>query len=61
MAWQWDGGPRVLQSRSTDETGYVQPSRAQLIALRGDRGNYHNNMIQSWAVDGSGEVKNVYA
>jgi sulfane dehydrogenase subunit SoxC len=61
MAWQWDGGPAVLQSRSTDETGYVQPSREQLVALRGDRGNYHNNMIQSWAVDGSGEVKNVYA
>jgi len=60
MAWQWDGGPAVLQSRSTDETGYVQPSRAQLIALRGDRGIYHNNMIQSWAVAGNGEVKNVY-
>jgi len=61
MAWQWDGGPAVLQSRSTDETGYVQPSRSQLIALRGDRGIYHNNMIQSWAVAGNGEVKNVYA
>jgi sulfane dehydrogenase subunit SoxC len=61
MAWQWDGGPAILQSRSTDETGYVQPSRAQLIALRGDRGAYHNNMIQSWAVAGNGEVKNVYA
>ena len=61
MAWQWDGGAAVLQSRATDETGYVQPSRAQLIALRGDRGIYHNNMIQSWAVEGNGEVKNVYA
>jgi sulfane dehydrogenase subunit SoxC len=61
MAWQWDGGPAVLQSRCTDETGYVQPNRAQLIALRGDRGNYHCNMIQSWSVAGSGEVKNVYA
>jgi sulfane dehydrogenase subunit SoxC len=61
MAWQWGGGPAVLQSRCTDETGYVQPNRAQLIALRGDRGNYHCNMIQSWSVAGSGEVKNVYA
>jgi sulfane dehydrogenase subunit SoxC len=61
MPWQWDGGPAVLQSRSTDETGNVQPSREQLIALRGDRGNFHNNMIQSWAVAGNGEVKNVYA
>ena len=61
MAWQWDGGNAVLASRCTDATGYVQPDRAQLIALRGDRGQYHNNMIQSWAVAGSGEVKNVYA
>src|SRR6202022_1365704 len=43
MPWQWGGSPVPLQSRSTDETGYVQPSRAQLVALRGDRGNYHNN------------------
>ena len=61
MAWQWNGGPAVLQSRTTDETGYVQPTRAQLIALRGDRGGFHNNMIQSWGVSGNGEVKNVYA
>ena len=61
MAWKWDGAPTVLQGRSTDATGYVQPTRAQLIALRGDRGGFHNNMIQSWSVSGSGEVKNVYA
>jgi sulfane dehydrogenase subunit SoxC len=61
MPWQWDGSPVTLQSRSTDETGYVQPSRAQLIALRGDRGNYHNNMITSWNVSDKGEVKHVYA
>jgi sulfane dehydrogenase subunit SoxC len=61
MAWQWDGSPVTLQSRATDETGYVQPSRAQLIALRGDRGNFHNNMITSWNVSDKGEVKNVYA
>jgi sulfane dehydrogenase subunit SoxC len=61
MAWQWDGGPAVLQSRATDESGYVQPSRSDLIALRGDRGNFHNNMITSWGVGGNGEVKNVYA
>ena len=27
-AWQWNGGPAVLQSRATDETGMVQPTRA---------------------------------
>ena len=31
-AWQWNGGPAVLQSRATDETGMVQPTRA---AVRG--------------------------
>ncbi len=61
MPWQWDGSPLTLQSRATDETGYVQPSRAQLIALRGDRGNFHCNMITSWNVSDKGEVKNVYA
>jgi sulfane dehydrogenase subunit SoxC len=61
MPWRWDGAPVTLQSRSTDETGYVQPDRAQLIALRGDRGNYHNNMITSWGVSDKGEVKHVYA
>jgi sulfane dehydrogenase subunit SoxC len=61
MPWQWDGSPVTLQSRATDESGYVQPSRAQLISLRGDRGNFHNNMITSWNVSDKGEVKHVYA
>ena len=61
MAWRWDGGPVVLQSRATDESGYVQPSRSELIALRGDRGGFHNNMVTSWGVAANGEVKNVYA
>jgi hypothetical protein len=28
MAWRWNGGPAVLQSRATDDTGYVQPIKA---------------------------------
>ena len=28
--WQWNGGPAVLQSRATDDTGMVQPTRAAL-------------------------------
>ena len=35
MAWKWDGGPVVLQSRATDEAGNVQPSREAFIAERG--------------------------
>jgi sulfane dehydrogenase subunit SoxC len=33
----WDGKAAVLQSRCIDETGYVQPTLAQLIAIRGSR------------------------
>lgn len=60
-AWQWDGGPAVLQSRATDETGMVQPTRAAFIAERGLRGIYHYNAIASWRVDEKGEATNAYA
>lgn len=63
--WTWDGTPAVLQSRCVDETGYVQPTRQQLLTIRGDHGPsasiYHLNAIQSWAVASTGEVSNVHA
>jgi sulfane dehydrogenase subunit SoxC len=37
----------------------VQPTIRQLRAVRGTRSIYHNNMIQTWRVDASGEVSNV--
>jgi len=57
--WQWDGGTALLQSRVTDETGFVQPLMRQLRAVRGTRSIYHNNAIQTWRVDPSGSVSNV--
>jgi sulfane dehydrogenase subunit SoxC len=60
-AWQWNGGPAQLQSRATDDTGMVQPTRAQFIAERGLRGNYHFNAVQTWAIDDKGEAANAYA
>jgi sulfane dehydrogenase subunit SoxC len=57
--WQWDGGAALLQSRVIDETGYVQPSMRALRAVRGMRSIYHNNAIQTWRVDATGEVSNV--
>ena len=57
--WRWDGAPALLQSRVVDETGYVQPSIRALRAVRGSRSIYHNNAIQTWRVDPSGEVTNV--
>jgi sulfane dehydrogenase subunit SoxC len=61
MAWRWNGGPAVLQSRAVDENGTVQPARAALMAARGPQFRYHYNAIQSWAVASSGEITNVYA
>ncbi len=57
--WIWDGKPTLVQSRAMDETGYVQPTNRQLRAVRGTRSIYHNNSIQTWLVQESGEVKNV--
>lgn len=61
LPWRWQGEPTVLQSRATDETGDVQPTRAQLIAVRGTNSIYHYNGIQSWQVSESGDIRNVHA
>ena len=61
MPWRWDGRPAVLQSRCTDDTGYVQWTREAMIKERGHTGNYHTNCITSWAVNEQGEVRHVYA
>ncbi len=62
--WVWDGTAVVLQSRATDETGYTQPTHAQLIAERGPLEApgmmYHMNAIQSWGIAADGSVKNVH-
>jgi sulfane dehydrogenase subunit SoxC len=59
--WTWDGEPARLQSRAVDETGYVQPTLAQLVEARGVNSFYHFNGITTWAVSADGEVTNVYA
>ena len=59
LDWVWDGKPALVQSRAIDDTGYVQPHRQQLRAVRGTRSIYHNNAVQSWLVQESGEVMNV--
>ena len=64
IPWRWNGVPSVLQSRATDETGRVQPTREALLAARGRLkrpGTYHFNGIQSWGVLPDGEVRHVYA
>jgi sulfane dehydrogenase subunit SoxC len=63
MPWRWDGQPIILQSRAWDEAGNIQPTRAEMIAARGEpkAPMGHMNVITSWAIDGKGDVKHVYA
>ena len=56
---KWEGQPLLLQSRSIDETGYVQPSISQLRKARGVNSIYHNNSIHSWELKEDGSVHNV--
>jgi sulfane dehydrogenase subunit SoxC len=59
-AWNWDGQPAVLMSRAVDSNGYVQPTVQDLQKTRAIVGFVqHHNAIQPWAVNASGEVRNV--
>ncbi|SEM90154.1 sulfur dehydrogenase subunit SoxC [Pseudorhodobacter antarcticus] len=55
----WQGEEMLLQSRATDSTGYVQPTKSQLRAVRGLNSVYHNNAIQTWWIKSNGEAENV--
>ena len=57
--FDWDGKPLLLQSRAHDSTGYVQPTKDALRKFRGTNSIYHNNGIQTWAVNSHGEAENV--
>ena len=61
LPWRWDGREAVLQSRCTDETGYVQPTLADLVKVRGLNSVFLLNAIQSWKVAADGSVHNVHA
>ena len=54
--WQWNGDESLLMSRAVDETGYVQPTMAQLKAARGPGTDYHFNSIRGWRVARDGGV-----
>jgi sulfane dehydrogenase subunit SoxC len=69
LPWHWDGGPAVLQSRAWDEAGHVQPTRAEIVAWRGQSEkvpsvtsfpSHHYNGPTSWSIEPDGEVNNVY-
>ena len=54
--WDWDGRETIISSRATDETGYVQPTRDELIRARGVGTLYHWNPIYAWKVSANGRV-----
>jgi len=59
LPWRFEGREAVIASRATDETGYVQPSREALIAVRGTNSGYHFNGMKFWKVHANGTVTNV--
>ena len=61
LPWHWNGQAAMIQSRATDETGYVQPTLSELLAVRGENYFYHNNAIWPWRIAASGEVTNANA
>jgi sulfane dehydrogenase subunit SoxC len=61
MPWRFEGRDAVIASRAIDETGYVQPSREELVAARGSNSIYHFNGTKFWRVQTNGEVTNVDA
>ena len=54
--WEWNGTEAILLCRATDETGYVQPTRSELIRARGPGTLYHYNPIYGWRVMPNGRV-----
>ncbi len=61
LPWRWDGTPVQLQSRCIDETGYRQPTHAELIRARGVNFYYHYNAIYPWSIAADGSVTHAAA
>jgi sulfane dehydrogenase subunit SoxC len=55
----WNGEEMLIQSRAMDDTGYVQPTKNELRAIRGVNSIYHNNGINTWLVRKNGVTENV--
>ena len=58
LPWRWQGEETLLMSRAIDETGYQQPTLAQIFETRGPgSGPYHFNPITGWRVQRDGELR----
>ncbi|HLN39840.1 MAG TPA: hypothetical protein VK337_18825, partial [Xanthobacteraceae bacterium] len=69
MPWRWDGQPAIITSRAWDDSGAMQPLRADFIAVRGEAKkvpnvlgfpNQHYNSLTAWGIGSTGEIKHVY-
>jgi len=67
LDWQWNGQEAVLQSRCTDDKGFVQPSLEELGKIWGVQKSFwttattnmgHFNPIYPWKVNRDGSVHN---
>ena len=60
LGWNWDGRPALIGSRCQDETGYWQPTRDEILAVRGlsagPDGYNHYNGIKWWRAKDTGEI-----
>lgn len=61
LPWSWDGKPAAIASRAIDETNYVQPTREELLKVRGTHSRYHYNAIALWNIEADGRASNAYA
>jgi sulfane dehydrogenase subunit SoxC len=57
LPWNWDGKEITIMSRAVDSTGYVQPTRDELLGWRGKPLTiYHSNAIFRWQIASDGSV-----
>lgn len=64
LEFDWDGSELFLMSRTTDETGYVQPTMPAMRAVQGTNNVYHRTAMVTWHVhewgsERQGEIDNV--
>jgi sulfane dehydrogenase subunit SoxC len=63
LPWRWDGKEAWILSRATDDGGDTQPTREQIVSVRGLQsgpdGFNHYNGIKAWHVSRDGEVTHV--
>ena len=65
--WKWEGGEHMIMSRTTDNTGLIQPTVEQAATAvgmkytKGVRPPGLNNTIMTWKIAKDGSVTNAYA